>query len=71
MKSAVYSEIRKGAVIKHKNSKKKGIVIDWGIYNQKYKRYVLTKKETADCLRVWTSSAIEVWPRNMTMPDAD
>lgn len=57
--------LKKGATIRLEGSDKRGIVIDWGIYNAKYKRYMLAKRDIADCIRVWTSSAIEVWPVTM------
>ena len=60
---------KKGDSIRLDGSNKRGIVIDWGVYHQKYKRYMLARRETADCIRVWTSSAIEVWPLNMIRPD--
>lgn len=58
------NELRRGTIIQLHDNKKKGVVIDWGVYNQKYKKYVLSKKDAADYIRVWTDDAIEVWPIN-------
>ena len=54
--------LRKGLVLKHSEKKAKGIVIDWGVTGAKYRKYVLSKKERADSVRVWTGEQIEVWP---------
>ena len=62
--------LKKGDTIRLEGSEKKGIVIDWGIYNMKYRRYMLAKRDIADCIRVWTSSAIEVWPMTMVKPES-
>lgn len=61
-------KLKKGEVIMHAGSSKKGIVIDWGIYHSKYDRYMLAKKEEAELIRVWTSDAIEIWPINNILP---
>lgn len=60
---------KKGDVIRLQGSEKHGIVIDWGIYHQKYRRYMLAKRDMADCVRVWTSSAIEIWPINLILTE--
>jgi len=54
--------LRRGSVVAHARSEKKGVLIDWGVYNRKYNKYMLAKKDAADCIRVWTAGAIEVWP---------
>ncbi len=54
--------LRKGLVLKHTGKQGKGVVIDWGITGAKYSEYILSKKERADSVRVWTGNKIEVWP---------
>lgn len=53
--------LKRGAIVKQADGKEKGVVIDWGIFHQKYKRYVPSKREVADSVRVWTGGRIEVW----------
>ncbi len=60
--------LRRGSVVAHSRSEKKGVLIDWGVYNQKYKKYMLVSKDAADCIRVWTAGAIEVWPLSSIRP---
>jgi hypothetical protein len=38
------------------------VVIDWGVRDPKHRRYMLTKRDAADAVRVWTGQSIEVWP---------
>ncbi len=54
--------LRKGLVLKHTDKRKKGVVIDWGTTGAKYRKYVLSKRELADAVRVWTGERIEIWP---------
>lgn len=54
--------LKRGAVITHSESLRKGVVIDWGIYHSRFERYTLAKRDTAELIRVWTSEAIEIWP---------
>lgn len=60
---------RKGDVIRL--GEKRGIVIDCGVFNRKYNRYLLSKAESADSIRVWTSGAIEVWPADRISGDSE
>ncbi|MDA8088004.1 MAG: hypothetical protein M0Z75_15055 [Nitrospiraceae bacterium] len=53
--------LRKGIIIRHIADKRKGVVIDWGVTGAKYRKYVPSKKERADAVRVWTGRKIEVW----------
>jgi hypothetical protein len=61
--------LRKGLILKHAEKKGKGVVIDWGITDAKYSGYVLSKKERADSVRVWTGKRIEVWPLTQVFLD--
>lgn len=61
--------LRRGEIVKLTGSEKKGVIIDWGVYHQTYKKYMLTKKDTADSIRVWTGGAIEVWPLTLIRTD--
>ncbi|MDA8086612.1 MAG: hypothetical protein M0Z75_07930 [Nitrospiraceae bacterium] len=54
--------LRKGLVLKHTGKQGKGVVIDWGITGAKYRKYIPSKKDLADAVRVWTGERIEVWP---------
>ncbi|MBI4823349.1 MAG: hypothetical protein HY805_03850 [Nitrospirae bacterium] len=54
--------LKRGDIVKHFSSDQKGVVVDWGVFHHKFKRYVLAKRETADFVRVWTGGKIEVWP---------
>ena len=60
--------LRKGLIIRHPLKKKKGVVIDWGtvidwtVMGARNKKFVISKKELADAVRVWTRRGIEVWP---------
>lgn len=53
--------LRKGMVIRNTAKKKKGVVIDWGVTDAKYREYLISKNERADAVRVWTGHRIEVW----------
>lgn len=57
--------LRKGLIIRHILKKKKGVIIDWGVTGAKYRKYMISKKERADSVRVWTGRKIEVW----SLPD--
>lgn len=62
---------KRGQLIRHADNGKRGVIIDWGVYNQKYKRYMLAKRDSAECIRVWTSTAIEVWPISSARPESE
>jgi hypothetical protein len=32
---------------------------------------MLAKRDSAECIRVWTSTAIEVWPISSAVPDSE
>lgn len=64
------SILRKGLVIKHRLKKRKGVVIDcgtvinWdmiGASGARNRKYIISKEEQADAVRVWTVRGIEVW----------
>lgn len=54
---------KKGAIIRHTAKGTTGVVIDWGVLGNGYRRFMLSNEENADSLRVWTQEGtIEVWP---------
>ena len=62
---------KKGDVVVHKESSKKGIIIDWGLFHPEFRRFHFTNTEQADSIRVWTSGgAIEIWDMQQTALNA-
>jgi hypothetical protein len=61
--------LRKGLIVRNHKIDKKGVVIDWGTRESKYREYTLRYKEEADAVRVWTSDKIEIWPLEDLMPE--
>ena len=66
--------LRTGLIIRNEETKKTGVVIDWGLKNVRFLGYMplpaYSKK--AEAVRVWTSSGktIEVWPIASIREDA-
>lgn len=61
-----HRRLRTGQIIKHKETNKTGVVIDWGLANVRFFSYLPLPayNKTADSVRVSTASGkgIEVWP---------
>ena len=59
-------KLRTGLVVINTDTNNTGVVIDWGVKNKRFSRYLPLPAydKMADWVRVWTSSgkAIEVWP---------
>jgi len=60
--------LRKGLVVRNERAQKRGVVIDWGTLESRYRDYMLAHKDDADAVRVWTSDNIEIWPLSDTEP---
>jgi hypothetical protein len=61
-----HGKLRTGQIIRNVETKKTGVIIDWGLKNVKFLGYMPLPayNKMADAVRVWTSSGktIEVWP---------
>lgn len=61
--------LRKGLIVRNERAQKRGVVIDWGTLESRYRQYMLARRDDADAVRVWTSDNIEVWPLSDTQPE--
>jgi len=60
------NKLKTGLIIINTDTRRSGVVIDWGLKNVNIFRYMPlpASKKKADAVRVWTSSGktVEVWP---------
>ncbi len=62
--------LRKGLIVFNRETSRKGVVIDWGVRKRRRSYLPLPAyNKMAESVRVWTKSAIEIWPVGLVLID--